>query len=1087
MANIFDQFDEEQDTQTANIFDQFDEEDKKDDEPTQEEIDAISTQMYKGMSMDEAAAYYKELLQNPNVTRPTFGGYAVYVDPDTGRREYFAPPSPRTGKSILQAGGKVLQGDFSGAAEAITNPEARVSGLDKVAMGLGESFGGAVEAGAAVVEKATGLPAVDAVAPLVNQVDTGDSFTDAMLTDAVPAAAAAIGVGGAVTTAVKGYPLLIRALATVGSAEVAATATTSTDEGTLLIGEDALMPIAKGIDFGDEQADQILEQRLNVLAEGIALNSFIGGVAPVGAKLAELAGKFAILPFYTVLSGGSAMEKRIYERVANQLATIDGNTSPEQLAAARREIAAIIEQNKDVILPRLNEMEENPTLTLDTISALMRGNEDPELQARAASLLAGQLQRGAKAPQTTARVEAPQAQLQADMDAILKEAGGETASEQTDTMAAGADVLAGQARQSVDDASAMVNQARASYDQAIDNVVSTFKDDLEFGNQIEKLEDLVGTEITKGQGDNFETVREGLKSAYGTMTTRKDQLYGAIPAGTAFDYESFGKVLKEVTENANAFDDSGTQLLTNRLIQTIRSAYGKTEPITTISAFGEVVDSRQAVPIDEVIKEIAESGVDFKVLYNNIRPQISKLINDAYSTQRSDVGERLRLIKANIDEQVDWIAENGGEEAAAAAQAAKDYYGEYAQVWRDGGRMEEFGDLYDPVLQRGVGEAGFREKSSDLITDVLSGANPDAVINMKTAIDQVGGDSNAIADYMVSDVINGFASEIRKNNLSGADLSAFSDNMRQYSRALRNAFPDKANAVDAFIRNVESAAGSRAKLEAALTRASDTAAEVRNQVKQSEFGSFLRKSLGKELETAADPYTAFVQAFQKDGGGILQDLKESIATLPPAQQEIVQAGMETAYMKLLKTKVQGAKQEAAGSRSLKLASIEGVLEEQDQLLAAGRLIFEGKPELFNGVTTMLEVAGMIGRGKGAQPVAAMSATAFNTEATQATNRLIMIAVGPLTRAGARLRAFAGGAFDALDPTNRAEIMLDNIFANPDKFIELSRKYDRDPMDLATKQNLITGLTTGFVKGITADFGAENDGTNVDQQMMELLP
>ena len=139
--------------------------------------------------------------------------------------------------------------------------------------------------------------------------------------------------GGAVTTAVKGYPLLIRALATVGAAEVAATATTSTDEGTLLIGEDALMPIAKGIDFGDEQADQILEQRLNVLAEGIALNSFIGGVAPVGAKLAELAGKFAILPFYTVLSGGSAMEKRIYERVANQLATIDGNTSPEQLSS----------------------------------------------------------------------------------------------------------------------------------------------------------------------------------------------------------------------------------------------------------------------------------------------------------------------------------------------------------------------------------------------------------------------------------------------------------------------------------------------------------------------------------------------------------------------------------------------------------------------------------------------------------------------------------------------------------------------------------------------------------------------------------
>ena len=90
------------------------------------------------------------------------------------------------------------------------------------------------------------------------------------------------------------------------------------------------------------------------------------------------------------------------------------------------------------------------------------------------------------------------------------------------------------------------------------------------------------------------------------------------------------------------------------------------------------------------------------------------------------------------------------------------------------------------------------------------------------------------------------------------------------------------------------------------------------------------------------------------------------------------------------------KQEAAGSRSLKLASRR--YEEQDQILAAGRLIFEGKPELFNGITTMLEVAGMIGRGKGAQPVAAMSPTAFN-RSNQATNRLIMIAVGPLTRLG----------------------------------------------------------------------------------------
>ena len=61
---------------------------------------------------------------------------------------------------------------------------------------------------------------------------------------------------------------------------------------------------------------------------------------------------------------------------------------------------------------------------------------------------------------------------------------------------------------------------------------------------------------------------------------------------------------------------------------------------------------------------------------------------------------------------------------------------------------------------------------------------------------------------------------------------------------------------------------------------------------------------------------------------------------------------------------------------------------------------------------------------------------------------------PVTRAGVCFRIFAEGEFDGLDPSKRAEIMLDNIFADSDKFIELSWKYAGDPMDLATKQNFI---------------------------------
>jgi hypothetical protein len=43
------------------------------------------------------------------------------------------------------------------------------------------------------------------------------------------------------------------------------------------------------------------------------------------------------------------------------------------------------------------------------------------------------------------------------------------------------------------------------------------------------------------------------------------------------------------------------------------------------------------------------------------------------------------------------------------------------------------------------------------------------------------------------------------------------------------------------------------------------------------------------------------------------------------------------------------------------------------------------------------------------------------------------------------------------------------------------------MDLAVKENLITGLTTGFLKGVNAEVSFLEDQNNVSQQMKDLVP
>ena len=332
---------------------------------------------------------------------------------------------------------------------------------------------------------------------------------------------------------------------------------------------------------------------------------------------------------------------------------------------------------------------------------------------------------------------------------------------------------------------------------------------------------------------------------------------------------------------------------------------------------------------------------------------------------------------------------------------------------------------------------------------------------MARALGQVQ-DPGPIADYMIADVINNFAGEIRSKGLTGANLSSFSENLRQYAQSLNDVFPKKAESVNKFIADVDAAAGNKAKLEEALSRASENADQAKQMVKESELGGFMRGALGKEYDTTTGPYAAFTKVFldAKDGVGRLTDLQERLINLPEARRQVVQDGMETAYMRMLAEKVNGAKMVSGGSVDLKGASVDGILSEGNQILEIGRLVFKDKPDLMDGLSSLLEVSRMIGKGKGAIPVASMSPTAFKKEALQATNRLIMLFIGPLSRTGA--------VFDKFDQTKRAEVMLDNIFANPDKFLEPSRKFDADPTDPAVKENLLSGLTTGFIKGVNAE-------------------
>jgi hypothetical protein len=1090
-------------TERPAIVDVFSPSETPDGEPTiaqiaEDEPDAISTQMYSGMTFSEAMDKYDSILESPDVTKPLLGflGYAVFKDPETGRKEYIPQPDMKMfgengqfdNMSEWFAG--LLTADMDRMGSAFDDTQATVDPASKVLLGASESAGAALEFGAAAADKIPGVDgAMDAVSPLVVNVDTGDSFTDAILTDAVPAVVTSFGGGKlALDVMLKTAPKMLKGFAVLLGAETGAALGTSTDEGTLFLGDEsaALLPITNGIDLGDSSADKVLEQRLNVLTEGMFLNSALGAAIMLPAEVAKMVSKFSILPILT--SGSeSVITKRIYDELTESLIKIDISTTPGEIAEAKRKIAKIVSDNKEVLLPEIENLKNLP-VPVDTLSALLRGTASPEDMARVSGVRAGKLQKADGNSALVAASEAPARALEGTIDSRL----AEVSSDQADTMAKAADELATDARASVAQADIKLADAEIGFDKAAQEVVDGIKNaDLELGGQISRLEEVTGTDIVTGVNTSFEQVRNGLIQAKTEMTQTKDALYDAIPEGTPFDYQGFADLVNSAVEQIDLLDTSGTRTKSIDLINTIRSVL---KPRTVVEdaplvPFGVRGTNTSTTEVGELAEELLEGGVDFRTLYTRVRPEISKLIDQAYQRKDFIVASRLVEVKRAIDDQVIWVADNAGEEAADSAKKAFEYYSnEYAPLWRDGGVVAEFGDLYEPVLTRGTQNAGFREKSNTIVTSVLSGQNADAVLNMKTALEQVV-DPKPIADYMISDVITGFASKVRSEGAMSPDaLKGMSDNLKQYAVSLNAAFPDRAKQLNQLVAAIENAAGNKRLVEQALEEADKIATQTRTDVKKSELGKFLSNVYGREMSTTLNPEDAFVKIFRESEGiGGIQNITARLADMPPARAKVVRDGLETAYLRFLSERITGAKVTSGGTKTLKGSNVDRALEGSDSLLTIGKEIYSGQPERMETIEILLDAARMIDKSKQATPVPGQSPTAFNQEALQATNRLIMTLIGPLSRIGAKVRSIAGATFDALDTTKRAQIILDNILANPDRFVELSKKYDTYPMDAVIYERLFTSLVSGGIKTVNAEKSYMFDQNNVDQQMMDLVP
>jgi len=1081
---------------------------------------AFPTNMYDGLSLGEAMDRYKDIVYqkdengehtrdlNPNIE--LVGNSHRFVRED-GSDSLI--PEPETS---FMGGAKML---FGVSPYDVT---AKVGGPQILSKGIQESVSDLREADAAFLEKTDAADLLRS-SPIGDQypddlvesaqekavnVDTGGTFFDALIADAGPAIIAGLPTGVGTVRALSLIPQATSKVANVVvntlkgvtatlTGETAATLTTGTDEGTFVMGPDATFPAFPDLaDLGDEEADRVIEHRLNTLTEGMALGGVVLGAIATTKAATTTAAQFLLDGFVTAAKGP---EKAVYMQLSLELANLPPDANEAMLAEARQRVAKIVENNKEVLVQSIRGMDENQQVTIDTVSALLKGTGNQADRSNALGVRAGAM--NIPGSPVVDAVDAPIAAVQQDLRLQAQELGGDTAAQQTAKLQEGVEALTETARASVDDVSGGLAQAQAKYDADYAKIMTGFDQDLEATDVIDKLAAQYGTDLEGPATAVRDRIKKLLEVSYVAQRTDKDAKYAAVSGGP-IDAEAIVDQFERI--NLGSITEAEYLVKSNRPVGTLHRLV---QPKMVADEAGEEGAMRRETP-EEVIDRVQEfldndPKLNFGFFYKQIRQEMSQLASDLYTRGNGLAGSTVRdFIKFIDNDMLDFVEEEGGDALAANAREAKRYFQE-DYLFKSGGpnspqsKLAEYADLYDSTLGRtsnedltatitgkGFNQPGYDSAFEDLSVDWLERGNRFDIAHLKTALSTLPkNDGGEIADYMVLKVLGRFALDARASGIEGIDYGKLTAELGNYSSVLSANFPQKADMINGFLKRLETAKGSQEELLKVLESTKASADKGIAQLQSSILTEFFDKSLTPQLKQIAssaeifatsDPYKAFSGFFTgSETVSRMRQLLQAIEASPEANRPVIKDALKLAYNKFLDDKLIGRKLQTSGVTPMNVAPGERAADELTPLFQVGREIYGDEGEtLFSGLEASLGMARETEALKSASPIAGQSRTAFNQQARTNTNRMIAIFIGPLSRIGTRLRSILGGLIEKMNADERAMMIRQNILANPDEYLALASKYNKNPNDPLLEETLMYFLGSGLIK---TDLEADAEG------------
>ena len=638
--------------------------------------------------------------------------------------------------------------------------------------------------------------------------------------------------------------------------EAGAAASMSSDTSALVLGKDPFFetpqkyfPLLEGVqigdDFGPEEYEELMNNKLNLLIEAAALTKpaqwGIEGIGWAGYMVHS----FTTKPLLGLVREGSK-EEIVVRQIAQRLVGATDASTPEQKKAVLMEIVDLIEANKNVFIP-MGGVVEDIKFTNTTMASLERALTKGDkvlaagILAEARAIEKGAISSGMFKVQTAANQ--PLDAMTKVIDETEEIFGGPVTVDNTaGAVREAGELEVGAARQQV----AEIEQTIAEQADALNRLI---KENPAIAKQIDNISNNIGFDISAQARTAEDGIVGAVSKAYEITKNQRNDLYAAIRGGdfTEEMQESLITQLRQI--DPARLDIAASAMPDGPLRQMILLA--KPPSLTKVVDGATVRKTAEEIAEDEakirarMMAELAKAGVtDFGSFYTQIRSPIASVKNDLFKA--GEAGGDVAALGAGrqFDEFVKFVddIESGllsqvDDTVQDAVAAAKRFDREVFVPNFKQGPLKQVADLYERTNMSPTTNAvplvdEFQVGVRETILPSLANNTREYGIRLVDVLKQTGQNSTAVKDYIIYKSLQPIGLRLMNNGekLSAKEVESIVEGMQNYSAVLKDQFPDAAVELDALVNQVINASGVDNILLRSLEKAKTNADKVADNI-----------------------------------------------------------------------------------------------------------------------------------------------------------------------------------------------------------------------------------------------------------------